>query len=47
MRAYKCDICGKYCEDCHNVYGNIAIQTEKNNFKKNEKCKNEKCKRIV
>ena len=42
MRVYKCDICGKYCEDCHNVYGNIAIQTEKNNFKKmkNAKMKN-------
>ena len=42
MRVYKCDICGKYCEYCHNVYGNIAIQTEKNNFKKmkNAKMKN-------
>ncbi len=44
MRAYKCDICGKYCEDCHNVYGNILIQTKKNNFKKmknvNELCDN-------
>ena len=38
----KCDICGKYCEDCHNVYGNISIQTKKNNSKKmknvNELC---------
>lgn len=44
MRAYKCDICGKYCEDCHNVYGNISIQTNKNNPKKiknvNELCDN-------
>lgn len=44
MRTYKCDICGKYCEDCHNVYGNILIQTKKNNFKKmknvNELCDN-------
>ena len=42
MRAYKCDICGKYCEDCHNVYGSILIQAKKNNSKKmkniNELC---------
>lgn|GEM_PF-6739194 len=19
MRAYKCDVCGKYCEDCYEI----------------------------
>lgn len=44
MRAYKCDVCGKYCEDCHNVYGSILIQAKKNDSKKmknvNELCDN-------
>ncbi len=42
MKAYKCDICGKYCDYSHNIYGNIMVRTKKKNFKKmkniNELC---------
>ena len=42
MKAYKCDICGKDCDYCHNIYGNIIGRTKKKNFKKmkniNELC---------
>ena len=34
MKAYKCDICGKYCDYSHNIYGNIMVRTKKKNFKK-------------
>ena len=33
MKAYKCDICGKYCDYSHNIYGNIMVRTKKKNFK--------------
>ena len=42
MKAYKCDICGKYYDYSHNIYGNIMVRTKKKNFKKmkniNELC---------
>ena len=42
MKAYKCDICGEYCDYSHNIYGNITVRTKKKNFKKikniNELC---------
>ena len=42
MKAYKCDICGEYCDYSHNIYGNIMVRTKKKNFKKmkniNELC---------
>ena len=42
MKAYKCDICSKYCEYNHNIYGNIKKKKKKKNFKKmkyiNELC---------
>ena len=34
MKAYKCDICGEYCDYSHNIYGNIMVRTKKKNFKK-------------
>ena len=34
MKAYKCDICGEYCDYSHNIYGNILVRTKKKNFKK-------------
>ena len=40
MKAYKCDICGKYCDYSYNLYGNIIVRVGK--FKK-EKCINEIC----
>ena len=42
MKAYKCDICGEYCDYSHKIYGNIMVRTKKKNFKKmkyiNELC---------
>ena len=42
MKAYKCDICGEYCDYSYNIYGNIMVRTKKKNFKKmkyiNELC---------
>lgn len=42
MKAYKCDICGEYCDYSHDIYGNIMVRTKKKNFKKmkyiNELC---------
>lgn len=41
MKAYKCDICGEYCDYSHHIY-NIMVRTKKKNFKKmkyiNELC---------
>ena len=34
MKAYKCDICGEYCDYSHDIYGNIMVRTKKKNFKK-------------
>ena len=42
MKAYKCDICGKYCDYSHNIYGNIMVRAKKKNYKK-MKCINELC----
>lgn len=41
MKAYKCDICGKYCDYSHNIYGSITIRIGSNLKKK--KCINELC----
>ena len=42
MKAYKCDICGEYCDYSNNNYGNIMVGTKKKNVKKmkniNELC---------
>ena len=31
MKAYKCDICGKYCDYSHNIYGNIMVHRHPQN----------------
>lgn len=34
MQAYKCDICGKYCDYSYNTYGIFKVRVKKNSCKK-------------
>lgn len=43
MKAYKCDICGKYCDHSHKIYSNIMVQTKKKSLNKKKKSINELC----